>query len=113
MHRHMLPSSRVALAATLLLSLAALAPWSAIPSSADPGGWLTYQHDNARSGVDPAQPAVTAAAADWSLALDGLVYAQPLVFGNTVIAATQGNSVYSIDATTHVVHWATRLGQPA
>jgi hypothetical protein len=100
----------VALGVSAVLALILFSPWAAI---AAPGAWLSFQHDRAHTGVDSGQTAVTSVAMDWSLPLDGLLYAQPLVIDNTVIAATQNNSVYAIDATTHAVLWQTRLGQPA
>jgi outer membrane protein assembly factor BamB len=44
--------------------------------------------------------------------LDGAVYAEPLGFARHVIAATESNSVYALDATTGDVAWRTNLGTP-
>jgi outer membrane protein assembly factor BamB len=44
--------------------------------------------------------------------LDGIAYAQPLVFGGDVFIATENNSVYSLDAKTGSVLWRTNLGLP-
>jgi outer membrane protein assembly factor BamB len=50
---------------------------------------------------------------EWtSPSLDGIVYAQPLVFGGAVFVATENNSVYSLDAKTGSVLWKTNLGPP-
>ena len=46
--------------------------------------WPTYQHDAGRSGFDANQGAVTSISPAWTSALDGPVYAQPLVVGTTV-----------------------------
>ena len=46
------------------------------------------------------------------MALDGAVYASPLVIGGTTIVATENNSVYAIDASRHVL-WRHRLGAPS
>src|SRR5581483_11021441 len=42
----------------------------------------------------------------------GDVYAQPLVVGGRVIAATEGNSVYALDAATGAQAWRAQLGAP-
>jgi len=47
-----------------------------------------------------------------SPALDGDVYAQPLVVGRRVIIATENDSVYSLDARTGAVVWRRHLGSP-
>jgi outer membrane protein assembly factor BamB len=40
------------------------------------------------------------------------VYGQPLVVGGTVLAATEGDSVYALDRATGAVRWRRRLGTP-
>ena len=48
-----------------------------------------------------------------SVELDGkLIYAQPLVVGDRVLVATEGNTVASLDAATGAVAWSTDLGAP-
>ena len=76
-------------------------------------GWWSFQHDAQISGVDPAQPAVTAVSTGWTSAqLDGLVVAQPLVVAGQVLVATEGNTVYALNASTGVTVWHTNLGAP-
>jgi len=77
---------------------------SETPGLASTATWSTYQHDPARSGQDLDQPALTSARLDWTAAVDGPVYAQPLVVGARVYVATENNSLYAFDAT---------LGSPA
>ena len=48
----------------------------------------------------------------WSARLDGAVYGQPLVIGKTVVAATQGNSVYGLARETGKILWHTKVGNP-
>jgi outer membrane protein assembly factor BamB len=49
----------------------------------------------------------------WTSAeLDGAVYAQPLVVGSTVIAATENDTVYALDTTTGTPRWVRHLGIP-
>jgi outer membrane protein assembly factor BamB len=40
------------------------------------------------------------------------VYAEPLVVDGHVLIATEGNSVYSLDARTGQIEWQTRVGDP-
>ncbi|MCU1379043.1 MAG: hypothetical protein JWN29_2026 [Acidimicrobiales bacterium] len=89
------------------------APSTTTTTPAAGGAWTTYQGDAARhgyvtAGVDPAR-----AARRWvSATLDGQVYAQPLVVGDQVLVATEGDSVYALDRTTGAVRWHTNVGQP-
>ena len=84
----------------------------------DPGGgghldaaWPTYGRDLARSGVaDAARPGRLAVS--WRVHLDGAVYGQPLLVGNLVIAATEGDSIYGLDQATGKVAWRTHVGTP-
>jgi outer membrane protein assembly factor BamB len=48
----------------------------------------------------------------WNTTLDGAVYAEPLVVGGHVLVATEGNSVYSLDARTGQIEWRTNIGEP-
>ena len=48
----------------------------------------------------------------WSTRLDGAVYGQPLVVGDTVIAATENDSVYALSQSTGAVIWRSHLGAP-
>jgi len=91
----------------LLALVAALLPLGA---SAD---WLTYHLDAGRNGNDTTDPTATTISAAWaSPALDGQVYAEPLVLGGNVLIATENNTIYSIDAGTGEINWQTHLGAP-
>ncbi|MGW5664935.1 choice-of-anchor D domain-containing protein [Streptomyces sp. NPDC003758] len=48
----------------------------------------------------------------FSTAVDGQVYAQPLVVGKTVVAATENNKVYGLDSATGKINWTVNLGAP-
>jgi hypothetical protein len=74
--------------------------------------WLTYHGDAARSGAAPGGPDPASPAVAWRAALDGPVYASPLVVDRTVVAATEGGSLYGLDATTGDVRWRTHLADP-
>ncbi|MCA1842707.1 MAG: PQQ-like beta-propeller repeat protein [Actinobacteria bacterium] len=83
---------------------------SALSPQAD---WLTYHHSPDRLGVagDQAPPGRVGRA--WtSPALDGKVYAQPLVAGDRVVVATEGESLYALDRKSGKVQWQAPLGTP-
>ncbi len=93
-----------------------IAPTTATPADgghANGGTWTTYHGDPTRSGVAVGGPSLANARLAWtSPALDGDVYAEPLAVGAHVIAATENNSVYALDAATGEVVWRTNLGTP-
>jgi outer membrane protein assembly factor BamB len=75
--------------------------------------WAAYHHDAARTGVADDQAPIGQVHKIWETpALDGDVYAQPLVIGDHVIAATEGNSVYALDAASGTQVWRAQLGTP-
>ena len=77
------------------------------------GDWPTYHHDAARSAISSDQAALGRVKQTWtSAALDGALYAQPLVVGDTVIAATESDSVYALSATSGATLWRANLGSP-
>src|SRR6266496_1500970 len=87
--------------------------------SPDPGGgghpaavWPTYGRDLARSGVAAGVAAPGPLTVGWRVHLDGAVYGQPLLVGNLVIAATEGDSIYGLDQATGKVAWRTHVGTP-
>ena len=76
--------------------------------------WPVYHFDAQRTGNYPSFPTFAGPlTAGWSTALDGAVYAQPLVVNGKVIAATEGDSVYAIDPATGGILWHRNLGTPA
>lgn len=83
------------------------APSSSGASPAAGGAtWTTWGHDGARSGVTADGPSADGLHQAWiSSALDGDVYAQPLVVGDEVIAATENDSVYAFDTRTGARRW--------
>ena len=78
--------------------------------SSQAAAWLTYDRDLSRTGLDPTSPALGRVRHAWTTALDAKVYAQPLVAGARVIAATERNSLYALSAATGRVLWRARLG---
>ena len=81
------------------------------PAAAAPA-WPTYHRDLARTGNDPQAARVTRVRPAWSAAVDGDVYAEPLVAGGRVIAATENDSLYAFNAATGRRLWRTHLGSP-
>lgn len=86
---------------------------TASPTSA-PGGtdWPTYHLNNQRTGYLAGTPDPRSLVKRWSLRLDGAVYAEPLVVGNHLIVATEGDSLYALDPASGKVQWHTRVGTP-
>jgi outer membrane protein assembly factor BamB len=82
-------------------------------ASGSPADWPVYHLDAGRSGNDSSFPAFSGAlGAGWSTALDGAVYAEPLVVQGEVIAATEGDSVYALDPGSGAIRWRQNLGTP-
>jgi len=80
---------------------------------------VTVSGDTARTGWDSHEPGlapsqVTASdfGQQFSTQLDGSIYAQPLVIGNTVVATTEKANAYGIDAKTGAVQWKRAFGKP-
>jgi outer membrane protein assembly factor BamB len=74
--------------------------------------WTTYHRDLARSGSVSDTPDPTQLIRAWSTPLDGAVYAEPLVIGGLLVAATEANSLYGLDVRTGQVRWQTTIGPP-
>ena len=75
--------------------------------------WTTYHDNAARTGFDPDSSHPLPPKAVWtSPALDGAVYAQPLVLGHTVFVATENNSIYALVAKTGKILWHQNAGTP-
>jgi hypothetical protein len=79
----------------------------------------TASVNDLRTGWDRHEPALSPSAVAssqfgqvFSTAVNGQVYAQPLVIGSTVIAATENDWVYGLDAATGAIEWSTSLGTP-
>ncbi len=76
------------------------------------GDWSTYQHDAARSGVSSDQGVLGDVRQVWtSVEFDAPLYAQPLVVGDRVFVASEGNTVYALDAASGTVAWQRNLGE--
>ncbi|MGA8360654.1 MAG: IPT/TIG domain-containing protein [Candidatus Dormiibacterota bacterium] len=94
----------------LIIALALVAPLlTATQAAAD---WPTYHGNNTRQGDDATDQAVTGTAPWTSVALDGQLYGQPVVVGGQLVAATENDTVYSLNAATGRVEWSTHIGAP-
>jgi hypothetical protein len=103
-------------AAVLLLAMIPAVSGAPAPARADE---VTASQDLLRTGWDRGEPALTPAAVSgsgfgqlFSTAVNGQVYAQPLVVGSTVIVATENDMVYGLNASSGVVKWSRSLGTP-
>ncbi len=88
--------------------------------------WPTIEHDLGRSGTATSETElntgnIASLAQTWSTVLDGKVTAQPLFLSgvqiegathNVVIAATNQNTVYALDATSGAILWSRHLLAP-
>jgi outer membrane protein assembly factor BamB len=74
--------------------------------------WTTYHLDNQRTGYVANAPDPHTLTKTWASQLDGAVYAEPLVVGNRVIVATEGDTIYALDPATGNEQWHTNVGTP-
>jgi outer membrane protein assembly factor BamB len=74
--------------------------------------WTEYHRDAGRSGLGAAEPSLNGPHVAWNTAVDGDVYASPLIVSGHVIIATENNTVYSLDVFTGSVVWKMHLGDP-
>lgn len=90
-----------------------LAPTTTTTLPPGTGDWPAYHHDAARSGISDYQEPLGVVRKAWtSPDLGAYIYAQPLIVGDRVIVATEGNQVFSLDAATGEIVWQTDLGAP-
>jgi outer membrane protein assembly factor BamB len=93
-------------------STAAAPPISTSTVSAASIDWPTYHGDLARTGAFEG-PSWSGVQRAWqSIALDGDVYAEPLVVNGRVVVATENNTVYALDAASGSTLWHVSLGAP-
>ena len=74
--------------------------------------WPTYDRTAERSGVSVSSPAPGVVRRSWTAAVDGAVYAQPLIVGTEVIVVTENNTVYALDTSSGAVRWSRHLAAP-
>jgi polyvinyl alcohol dehydrogenase (cytochrome) len=75
--------------------------------------WTTYHRDAQHSGYDPDALLPIEPVLAWqTVNLEAPIWSQPLVLGDRVYAATVGNEVYALEASTGEVVWQKSLGTP-
>jgi len=79
--------------------------------AASGAAWTTYGGSRTRAGVAPGAPRRPALRRRFSRAVDGEVYAQPLIAGGRIYVATENNSVYAFTTRGKLV-WKRHLGAP-
>ena len=89
-----------------------LAPGGPGPDAHPGAAWPTFGRDAARTGDATGVGTAGRRALAWQAHLDGAVYGQPLLVGHLVIAATENDSVYALDASTGQVEWRAHVGTP-
>jgi Abnormal spindle-like microcephaly-assoc'd, ASPM-SPD-2-Hydin/HYDIN/CFA65/VesB-like, Ig-like domain/PQQ-like domain len=104
----------VALAAALITGMV-----PGIPAPAARADDVTASQNDLRDGWDQGEtgltPAVLASGTFgqlFSTEVDGQVYAQPVVVGNTVIVATENDWIYGLNAASGTIEWSRQLGAP-
>ncbi|HEV2034371.1 MAG TPA: PQQ-binding-like beta-propeller repeat protein [Candidatus Dormibacteraeota bacterium] len=85
---------------------------AATPSPTLAADWPEYHKTALRSGLGPAVPLMGSPQRVWSAAVDGEVYASPLIVAGHVLVATENNTVYSLDLFSGAVVWSAHLGDP-
>ncbi|HVU91701.1 MAG TPA: PQQ-binding-like beta-propeller repeat protein [Jatrophihabitans sp.] len=96
--------------AALLACTAASTPAQAARSR--PVDWPVYHYNGYRSGNYPSMPAPRHMRVSHSVALDGQVYASPIVHNSRTLVATENNTVYRFGPHYRVV-WKRHLGTPS
>lgn len=89
-------------------------PGSSGTGSGTDGNWTTYHGNNSLIGGDELTGAISSVAQMWTAptSVEGQVYAEPLVCGDTVFVATEEDWVYAVNATDGAIRWQTNLGTP-
>ncbi|HLN68291.1 MAG TPA: aminotransferase class I/II-fold pyridoxal phosphate-dependent enzyme, partial [Streptosporangiaceae bacterium] len=89
-----------------------LAPGGPGPDAHPGAAWPTFGRDAARTGDATGVGTAGRLSVAWQAHLDGAVYGQPLLVGHLVIAATENDSVYALNASTGQVEWRAHVGTP-
>ncbi|MGO9488059.1 MAG: choice-of-anchor D domain-containing protein [Solirubrobacteraceae bacterium] len=104
----------------LFLGIAAVAV-AAAPGASALGATdvTTAGYNNLRDDWDPGEPALSPSAVQsasfgkvFSTHLEGAIYAQPLVFENTIVVTTEKAYAYGLDPSTGAIRWKRSFGKP-
>lgn len=109
------PAQATLLAAAALVSLGLICATSAFATEPP----VTAAAGPSRTAWYPDEPRLTPQLLEgggfgrnFETAVRGQVYAQPLVFGHTLLAATEDNWIYGIDSRSGEVEWERSVGTP-
>ncbi len=79
----------------------------------------TAGYNNLRDNWDASEPALAPSAVSsasfgqlFATQLDGAVYSQPLLYGNTLVVTTEKANAYGLDPATGAIRWTRSFGQP-
>jgi outer membrane protein assembly factor BamB len=94
---------------------AAVTPTPGVAASAPVDDWVTFAHDQARSGFQSAptgldRTTVATLGQRWRVSLHEQVWASPIVTGGAVYVATDAGNVYALDAASGAQRWKTHVG---
>ncbi|HEU4702435.1 MAG TPA: choice-of-anchor D domain-containing protein [Conexibacter sp.] len=105
--------------ARVVFVLCALLALVAVSAGAAHAAGVTRDGDDLRTGWHPDQSSLTPQLVSggtfgqlWSTAVDGQVYAQPLLANGTLLVATENNKVYGLNPATGAIRWTLNLGTP-
>jgi len=112
-----------ALTVVVAMAVAGAGVLPRIPVTAAHADDVTASLNDLRTGWDPAEPRLAPVSDGGPVGgatfgriftrhLNGQIYAQPLVVGNTLIVATETNHVYGLNAATGAIKWSDSLGKP-
>jgi len=110
--------SRSRRSASYVVALAlAIAACGVLPQSAANADQQTASQEPLRTGWDPNEAGLSPSAVTGSnfgqlfaTTVNGQVYAQPLVVGDTVLVSTENDWVYGLDAATGAIRWSHDVG---
>ena len=94
-----------AASAAIGFKAAAIADETTVSADTLRTGW-----DSNEPGLAPSQVTSSNFGQLFDTAVDGQVYAQPLVVGSTLIVATENNNVYGLNDVTGAIRWSVNLG---
>jgi outer membrane protein assembly factor BamB len=80
--------------------------------TAPAAAWPSYGSNASHTGFVSGLATAGVLHKRWTAGLDGAVYAQPLVVGGDVIAATENDTVYALNAASGRVVWRSHLATP-
>ncbi|MGD1012197.1 MAG: PQQ-binding-like beta-propeller repeat protein [Acidimicrobiales bacterium] len=77
---------------------------------------VTYHYGNDRQGFDAKDPSFRHVVVAWitnGSRISGDIYAEPLIYGGTVLVVTEQDDLYALKASTGAVDWKINVGKPA